>query len=152
MGEELPLPGTDTFQTLVFGVHLSAYWPWGTRPWPDGPRQRVQYLAPSPSTSMMRTSSARSTRTTPLAESFSLRARSTPQKSQTDRFMRPILHAWQRLGLGHEPTSRMGPCFSWGDRSDQKTRDCYGGSLAGAVDHVSDPGCATRAGARFSQP
>src|SRR5688572_23597994 len=88
IGDELPLPGTVTLHALVFGDHLSTYWPAGTRPCPDGPRHRVQYFAPSPSTSIRRTSSAaRSTRLTPPTESVSLRA-NTPQKSQARHFMR----------------------------------------------------------------
>src|SRR5688572_28722480 len=62
MGDELPLPGTLTFHTAAVGDHLSVYWPAGTWPWPEGPRQRGQYFAPSPSTSTIRTSAAPSPR------------------------------------------------------------------------------------------
>src|SRR5687767_14912469 len=57
IGDELPLPGTVTFQTAVDADHLSVYCPAGTLPWPEGPRQRGQYFAPSPATSIIRTSS-----------------------------------------------------------------------------------------------
>src|SRR5687767_5100207 len=54
IGDECPSPGTGTFHfTPSVGDHLSRYLPALTMPCPDGPRQRVQYFAPSPSTSIM---------------------------------------------------------------------------------------------------
>src|SRR4051794_10220829 len=56
IGDELPRPGTVVFHTPDFAFHVSAYVPGATWPCPDGPRQRGQYFAPSPVTSIMRTS------------------------------------------------------------------------------------------------
>src|SRR5688572_14832741 len=59
MGDEWPSPGTMTFH-LTFSVfdQVSTYPVPSTLPWPDGPRQRVQYDAPSPVTGIVRTVSA----------------------------------------------------------------------------------------------
>src|SRR5690606_34407332 len=55
-GDEFPDPGTGAFQTtLVVGDHVSTYPESAASPCPDGPRQRGQYFAPSPSTATMRT-------------------------------------------------------------------------------------------------
>ena len=60
MGDELPSPGTRTFHlTLRVGDQVLAYLPGATSPCPDGPRHRGQNRAPSPATSISRTSSAR---------------------------------------------------------------------------------------------
>src|SRR5690606_28331953 len=54
IGEECPRPGTAVFHfTPSVGDHVSRYFPVLTIPWPDGPRQRDQYFAPSPSTSII---------------------------------------------------------------------------------------------------
>src|SRR5687768_10011714 len=54
IGEECPRPGTATFHfTPSLADHLSVYLPALTMPWPEGPRQRVQYLDASPSTSII---------------------------------------------------------------------------------------------------
>src|SRR6187551_520155 len=64
MGEELPLPGTATFHfTESVADQESVYFPSREWPWPDGPRQRDQYFAPSPVTSTILTSFAASGRT-----------------------------------------------------------------------------------------
>src|SRR5687768_6730525 len=59
MGDEWPWPGTVTFH-LTFSVfdQVSTYPVPSTLPWPDGPRQRGQYEAPSPVTGIVRTLSA----------------------------------------------------------------------------------------------
>src|SRR3712207_1662878 len=57
IGDEFPDPGTGTRHfTLVVGDHVFAYFPGTAWPWPDGPRHRGQYRAPSPVTATRRTS------------------------------------------------------------------------------------------------
>jgi hypothetical protein len=54
IGEELPRPGTGVFQrTFWVADHVSGYVLPLTIPWPEGPRQRGQYRAPSPSTEII---------------------------------------------------------------------------------------------------
>src|SRR6185436_12174677 len=59
MGDEWPSPGTVIFH-LTFSVfdQVSTYPAPSTLPCPDGPRQRVQYIAPSPVTGIVRTLSS----------------------------------------------------------------------------------------------
>src|SRR5262245_45433655 len=58
MGDECPRPGTAVFHlTLVVSDHMSTYPVPATMPWPDGPRHRLQYFAPSPSMGMSETGS-----------------------------------------------------------------------------------------------
>src|SRR5689334_11207865 len=56
IGDELPRPGTVTFQRPLLAFQVSVYGPGDARPWPDGPRQRDQYFAASPVASSIRTS------------------------------------------------------------------------------------------------
>src|SRR5688500_62017 len=92
IGDELPLPGTVTFHSAVDADHLSVYWPAGTWPCPEGPRQRGQYFAPSPSTSMIRTSAGAANSTADAAKTHRL--------NHANGFIWLILHAGCRLALG----------------------------------------------------
>src|SRR5919112_845845 len=59
IGDEWPRPATGTFHLMpLVGDQVSLYLPVLTIPCPDGPRQRVQYFAASPSTSIIETVSA----------------------------------------------------------------------------------------------
>src|SRR4030095_9594095 len=54
IGEELPRPGTGVFQrTFWVADHVSGKVLPVTIPWPEGPPQRAQYRAPSPSTEII---------------------------------------------------------------------------------------------------
>src|SRR5262245_15494083 len=100
IGDELPRPGTVTFQSAVVCDHLSVYWPGATWPWPEGPRHRGQYFAPSPTTSIIRTS-------TEAADSTEI-PRATESTEITDRavcFIVPILHFQSVASL-----DKMGGC------------------------------------------
>src|SRR5438445_13901020 len=59
MGEEFPWPGGSIFQsTFSVSDQVCGYLPGPASPCPEGPRQRGQYLTPSPSGKTMRTSAA----------------------------------------------------------------------------------------------
>ena len=77
IGDEWPRPGTGTFHfTRSVADHLSVYFPFLTMPWPEGPRQRVQYFAASPSTSIIDTvSKAESAATAPATAARTVRVR-----------------------------------------------------------------------------
>ena len=75
----------STARRLV-GDQRSVYCPAGTWPCPDGPRQRDQYFAPSPVTSIIFTSAG-------AADTDATASR--PKPSQIQRFIGPILeHRW----------------------------------------------------------
>src|SRR5689334_16594148 len=58
IGDELPPPGTGTFQAMFWVAdQVSGYPVPLASPCPDGPRQRGQYFAPSPSSATILTPS-----------------------------------------------------------------------------------------------
>src|SRR5262245_50264725 len=57
MGEPLPVVSSFVFHfTFSVSDHVSTNPLPAARPWPEGPRQRGQYFAPSPSTAIIATS------------------------------------------------------------------------------------------------
>ena len=104
IGDEWPRPGTGTFHfTPRSADHLSVYLPVLTMPWPDGPRQRVQYFAASPSTSIIDTVSTAESAATAAGDSgerSECGAFSCDNLSSTGESTRSEMRAWVSFAHG----------------------------------------------------